>query len=199
MLSGMPKTMASFMEIPEQPIRVNEEIVLRLISIDDAKSIFETIDSQRDYLGRWLPFVGYTDSIDDSVAFINSVLQSPADRAELVFVIYFNDKFAGIVGFKDTDRLNRKTEIGYWLSQPYQKKGIVTQSVLKLVDFAFSKLDMNRVQIRCAVGNLPSKKIPQRLNFKLEGIERDGELLSSGDFTDLEVYSMLKKEFKHTS
>jgi len=55
---------------------------------------------------------------------------------------------------------------------------------------------MNRIQIKCASGNIPSKKIPQRLGFSLEGIERDGELLSDGKFTDLEVYSMLKKDFR---
>ena len=172
MQSGMPPIMNSNMNSDKQIIQVNKETQLRLISIDDAKSIFETIDSQREYLGRWLPFVGYTDSIDDSIAFISSVLQTPADRAEQVFVIYQNDKFAGVVGFKDTDRLNRKTEIGYWLSQPFQKKGIITQSVQKLVEYAFNKLEMNRIQIRCAVGNEPSKRIPQRLNFKFEEIGR---------------------------
>ena len=195
MQSGMPPIMNSNMNSDKQIIQVNKETQLRLISIDDAKSIFETIDSQREYLGRWLPFVGYTDSIDDSIAFISSVLQTPADRAEQVFVIYQNDKFAGVVGFKDTDRLNRKTEIGYWLSQPFQKKGIITQSVQKLVEYAFNKLEMNRIQIRCAVGNEPSKRIPQRLNFKFEGVEREGELLLSGEFTNLEVYSLLKSDF----
>ena len=110
MQSGMPPIMSSNMNSDKQIIQVNKETQLRLISIDDAKSIFETIDSQREYLGRWLPFVGYTDSIDDSIAFISSVLQTPADRAEQVFVIYQNDKFAGIVGFKDTDRRNKKRD-----------------------------------------------------------------------------------------
>ncbi len=32
------------------------------------------------------------------------------------------------------------------------------------------------------------------IGFKLEGIERDGELLTGGKFTDLEVYSKLKNE-----
>ena len=80
MQSGMPPIMNSNMNSDKQIIQVNKETQLRLISIDDAKSIFETIDSQREYLGRWLPFVGYTDSIDDSIAFISSVL----DRKSVV-------------------------------------------------------------------------------------------------------------------
>lgn len=53
---------------------------------------------------------------------------------------------------------------------------------------------MNRIQIKCAVGNRPSNAIPLRLGFKFEGIEREGELLASGYYADINVYSILKKE-----
>ena len=75
-----------------------------------------------------------------------------------------------------------------------QKKGIITQSMRALVDFAFDELEMNRVQVKCAVANYASKNIPQRLGFQKEGIERDGELLTDGKFTNLEIYSLLKKD-----
>jgi ribosomal-protein-serine acetyltransferase len=90
--------------------------------------------------------------------------------------------------------VNRKTEIGYWLSEKFQGQGLVTKSVSELCHFAFQKLDMNRVQIKCAVGNTPSANIPKRLNFTFEGIERQGELLIGNIFTDLEIYSKLKGE-----
>ena len=38
-------------------IEVDKEIKLTQLEQSDAKDIFETIDSQREYLGRWLPFV----------------------------------------------------------------------------------------------------------------------------------------------
>lgn len=90
--------------------------------------------------------------------------------------------------------LNKKTEIGYWLSEGFQKQGIVTKAVEKLCEYALNKLDINRVQIKCAVGNVASKNVPIRLGFKLEGIERQGELLSGNVFTDLEIYSKLKHD-----
>jgi ribosomal-protein-serine acetyltransferase len=70
----------------------------------------------------------------------------------------------------------------------------VTRSVERLCDFAFNELGINRIQIKCAVGNSASSNIPKRLGFIFEGIEREGELLSNGFFTDLEVYSKLKHE-----
>lgn len=60
--------------------------------------------------------------------------------------------------------------------------------------FAFGELDINRIQIKCAVGNISGKKIPRRLGFTPEGIERDGELLSNGKFTDIEVYGKLRND-----
>jgi ribosomal-protein-serine acetyltransferase len=177
-------------------IAVNQDIKLKQVSYSDAKDIFETINTQREYLGQWLPFVTYTKSIEDSVTFIQSIVDSPPERFELVFVINYKDKFAGIIGFKDTDWVNSKTEIGYWLSKPFQGKGIITQSVKCLVEYAFSNLGINRIQIKCAAGNLPSKRVPQRLNFHFEGIERDGELLANGEFTNLEVYSVLRAELE---
>jgi len=53
------------------------------------------------------------------------------------------------------------------------------------MEFAFNDLDISRIQIKCATGNISSKNISRRLEFKLEGIEWDGELLAGGKFTDI--------------
>jgi len=164
-------------------IQVTESIVLREILLSDSTEIFKTIDNQRQYLGQWLPFVAFTKIEADTFRFIQSTMEASADKREYVFIIFHDGCFAGVIGFKDTDRLNQRTEIGYWLA------------VKKLCQFAYEELGINRIQIKCAVGNFPSKKVPRRLNFQLEGVERDGELLSDGQFTDLEVYSLLKSEF----
>lgn len=175
-------------------IEVDKEIKLTQLALSDAKDIFETIDSQRDYLGKWLPFVAYTREISDSEQFVSSVVNAPEERFEYLFAIRKKEQFVGLIGFKDTDRLNSKTEIGYWLSEKFQKQGIITKSVDRLCDFAFHQLGINRIQIKCAVGNKLSSNIPKRLGFKMEGIERQGELLTGGVYTDLEVYSKLKSE-----
>ena len=113
------------------------------------------------------------------------------------FSIYYKEQFVGLVGYKDTDNLNKKLEIGYWLSQYAQGKGIMMQSVEKLIEFAFQEMDMNRIQIKVAVGNRKSRRIPEKLGFQSEGIERDGELLVDGVYTDIIVYSLLKREYQN--
>ena len=176
-------------------IYVDNDIELNLLNQSDSLDIFKTIDSQREYLGKWLPFVEFTKEISDTASFVDSVINTPEEKFEHVFSIRKSGEFVGLIGFKDTDRLNKKTEIGYWLSEKYQKQGIVTRSVSALCRFAFNELGMNRVQIKCAVGNFASINVPKRLDFKFEGVERQGELLTNGFYTDLEIYSILKQEF----
>lgn len=175
-------------------LAVSDQITLKAVGLDDVDDIFRTIDTQRDYLGEWLPFVTLTQSVDFTRSFIESLLETPYEVREHTFVMLYEGVFAGLVGFRDTDRANRKTEIGYWLSEPFQHKGIVTQAVRSLLTFAFGELAINRVQIRCAVGNTPSRSIPLHLGFQFEGVERAGELFPDGQYRDLEVYSMLKDE-----
>jgi ribosomal-protein-serine acetyltransferase len=178
-----------------ETLKVNEEVLLKPLELSDAADIFTTIDSQREYLRRWLPFVDFTQAVEDSEQYIRSVIEAPEERRDLVLTIRYRGRFAGLVGFKDTDRSNRKTEIGYWLAEECQGKGIVTESVRALVSHAFAEMNMNRIQIKCAIGNSRSKNIPKRLGFTFEGVERDGEQLVGGVLTDIEVYSLLRREF----
>ena len=176
-------------------LTVNAAISLKEIDLSDANVIFVTIDSQREYLRKWLPFIDNTKEVTDTRRFIKAMMDTPEKTKEFTFVIHFEGEFAGLIGTKDTDKANKRTEIGYWLSEKFQKKGIITQSVLRLMQFLFDDLGMNRIQIKCATGNFSSKKIPQRLGFCHEGIERDGELLINDKFTDLDLFSMLKRDF----
>jgi len=176
-------------------LKVDEAIELKQLEQSDSADIFETIDSQRAYLGTWLPFVEWTKEIADTEQFVSSVVKAPEDSFEYVFAIKKQGIFVGLAGFKDTDRLNKKTEIGYWLSERYQKQGIATKSVDRLCRFAFNEQNMNRVQIKCALGNTPSINIPERLGFAFEGVERQGELLAGNVFTDLAIYSKLKRDY----
>lgn len=175
-------------------IRVDTEIELKQLEQSDSIDIFNTINNQRDYLGKWLPFVAFTKKISDTEQFVDTVINATEDKFEYVFAIRKRNEFAGFIGFKDTDKQNKKTEIGYWLSEKYQKQGIVTKSVDKLCDFAFNKQEINRIQIKCAVENISSKNIPKKLGFKFEGVERQGELLTGNYYTDLEIYSKLKSD-----
>lgn len=177
-------------------LTVNSDIKLKNIELNDAKVLFDTVDANRRHLRVWLPFIDYVTKVEDEENFIKILLTPNDVWGEDVFLIYYKNEFAGLISlkFNRLDRPNKKTEIGYWLAEAFQGKGIMTECCRRLIDYAFTELDINRVQIKIASGNLPSIKVAERLNLKFEGVERDGELLING-FTDLNVYSILKREW----
>lgn len=170
---------------------IDQDYSLRQLEIDDAQALFDILDSQREQMRVWLPFVDHTHQAEN----IRIAFASFATPPNMQFSIRNGKEIIGLIGFKDTDTVNKKTEIGYWLSFDHQGKGIMTQAVRKLLSYAFHDMQMNRVTIRAAVENHKSRSIPERLGFKQEGVERDGELLVDNVYTDIAVYSMLQKEY----
>ncbi|MCL1822246.1 MAG: GNAT family N-acetyltransferase [Prolixibacteraceae bacterium] len=173
---------------------VDDDIYLEKILMRHAPVVFDAIDRSREYLRVWLPFIDYTNKQKDTEDFINATLKLSKENGDDTYTIWHKGDFAGLIGYKDSDPINRKTEIGYWLVENMQRKGIMIRSVKKLTDFAFRNMNRNRVQIKVAVGNLKSAAIPLKLGFTFEGIERESERHSHRYF-DIQVYSLLKREW----
>jgi ribosomal-protein-serine acetyltransferase len=53
---------------------------------------------------------------------------------------------------------------------------------------------MNRIEIRCAPDNAPSRAVPERLGFTEEGLHRQ-VLAIHGGFQDLIMYAMLARDW----
>lgn len=173
---------------------ISDELYLREATPQDAAPLYQIIDSQRPYLRQWLPFIDASNSVSVTELYLHSVT-SPHNTRDLLFVMVYHKELVGLIGFKEMDSYNRKSEIGYWLSEMHQGKGIVTRSCEALIQYAFEQLNMNRIQIKVGVGNYKSSSIPKNLKFEFEGLQRDGELLN-GKFHDLEIYSLLRKDWQ---
>jgi ribosomal-protein-serine acetyltransferase len=180
-----------------EKLTINDNQFLEKLSISHVEGLFNAINQNRKFLRKWLPFVDFTNKVADTERFVRSILEKPVDKRDEVYVIWYKYEFAGLIGFKDADRINDKIEIGYWLTEKMTGKGIATLAVHKMVNLAFRNMDMNRVQIRCGVGNVKSSAIPRRLGFSFEGIERSGER-HNHTYIDLEVFSLLKNEWAET-
>lgn len=166
---------------------------LRPIHPDDAQGIFDSIDTQREHLGRWLPFVASTLHVGQTQQVVAKML---ADTENPVFTLRAEGVFAGLIGFKSADPMHHTIEIGYWLREEHQGRGVMTAAVRALCEQAFSTMDMMCIEIRCATGNLPSNAIPRRLDFRLDRIELRGEQLSNGEWVDLNVYILNKTKMQ---
>jgi len=114
---------------------------------------------------------------------------------DIVFVIESNDEIVGLIGFQSINMYRRKAELGYWISPEHENRGIMSRAVADLLKVGFMEYKFNRIEIKCAVENKKSSAIALKFGFTLEGIERDGELLSDGKYADMAVYSLLLREY----
>ncbi|HNZ67921.1 MAG: GNAT family N-acetyltransferase [Prolixibacteraceae bacterium] len=173
---------------------VDDDLHLEELKLSHSAMIYETIWENRTFLRRWLPFVDQTRTQEDTRRYVSSILSESEKKQNEVFTIWYKGEFAGLAGYKEMDYVNRKAEIGYWMAERMQGKGIMTRTVRKMIDYGFRNLNFNRIQIKVAVGNAKSAAIPQRLGLVMEGVERDGEYHSDRYF-NLEIYSILRKEW----
>ena len=175
-------------------VKVDEEINLCYPDIDMAPELFETIDRQRNYLKKWLIWIDDTQSVEDSKKFLKMARVFNQGGQRFSTIIFYRGKIAGVIGFVKLDKLNKKGEIGYWLSEDLQGKGIITKSCKSLISFGFQKMELNRIEILLARQNAKSEAIAVRLGFKHEGTLRQSRIIN-GQFYDSEIYGLLKKDW----
>lgn len=173
---------------------VRPGLEIRLFEERHAPAVFALVNQERAYLRRWLPWVDTTETADDTLAFIRSSLQHFAAGDGIASGIWYEDRFAGSIGMHNVSKLFRKAEIGYWVAESFQGKGIVTDCCRVLVGHMFGELDLNRAEIHCAVSNTRSAAVARRLGFQLEGTLREANL-AAGRFHDMHVFGMLQKEW----
>lgn len=139
---------------------VDDDLHLEELKLSHSAMIYETIWENRTFLRRWLPFVDQTRTQEDTRRYVSSILSESEKKQNEVFTIWYKGEFAGLAGYKEMDYVNRKAEIGYWMAERMQGKGIMTRTVRKMIDYGFRNLNFNRIQIKVAVGN--AKAPPSR-------------------------------------
>ncbi|WP_457667755.1 GNAT family N-acetyltransferase [Thiolapillus sp.] len=159
---------------------IDEELHLVFLEEALAAPVFELIDANREYLGRWLPWVPDTRSVADVQMFIQRSITGFSNMSGLVCAIEYRGEIVGIISYNKISRKLKKVEIGYWLAENRQGQGIMTRCCHRLIDHAFVSMDMEKVEIRVAVDNQPSRRLCERLGMTLEGIISNAERLSQG-------------------
>lgn len=172
-------------------IKIDQITAIELINENHAHSIFTLVDCNRAYLREWLPFVDKMQTPEFAENFVKGTMQRNKEGVEYAFVIVLNEQVIGRVGVYKIDTQNKIGEIGYWIARDFQGKGIITKACQVIIDFCFSELLLNRIEIKCGTQNFKSQSIPEKLKFTKEGVMRQAELLYD-KFIDINLYSLIK-------
>ncbi|NRD79808.1 GNAT family N-acetyltransferase [Bacillus sp. BRMEA1] len=173
---------------------VDEEILIELLQQHQKNELYELIDTNRNYHRKWLLWVDKRNSPEDFEPIIPIWIRNYAVNNGFDAGIRYKGKLVGMIGLHYINWKNNSTNIGYFLSEDAQGKGIITRSLTALLTYLFGKLNINKVEIQCALGNQKSIAIPERLGFVKEGIKRDGQWLYD-HYEDVVTYSLLSKEW----
>lgn len=168
---------------------------MRALEDADAEELFELIDVNRAYLAHWMPFVGQTRGVADSLAFIRAARRQAQENRGMQLALIQDRKIIGVAGFHAIDWSRRSTSIGYWLAANRQGSGTMTAAVSALLDHAFDRWELTRVEIRAGVLNTRSRAIPQRLGFREEGVLRSAERIGTR-VIDHVVYVMTARDWR---
>lgn len=173
---------------------IDDRLLLRVLEPSEGPELYRVVEANREHLREWLPWVDHTRQEAHSRQFIERLHAAFGERQAAHYGMFADGELVGMVGFHAFDWSNRVTSLGYWLAAAACGRGWMRRAVAGCIDHAF-ELGMNRVSIRCAVGNRRSRRIPENLGFTFEGIQRQAECLN-GRFVDLEVHSVLAAEWR---
>ncbi|HET9248715.1 MAG TPA: GNAT family protein [Actinomycetota bacterium] len=173
------------------PADLGEGAVLRRLTMADLEEIWAVVQAERPRLAPWMPWVDGTLTIEDQARWLESVVHDASTLDGCG--VFVDGRYVGGAGLR-WDPFRVRGEIGYWIAESHEGRGLVTRAVRALLEVGFGDLGLHRIEIRAGVDNRRSRAIPERLGFVREGIERGGERGSNG-FYDLVVYAILEDEW----
>jgi ribosomal-protein-serine acetyltransferase len=169
------------------------DLVLRTLDSRDVSALFTIIDADRERLGRFLPWVEETRTEGDTLRFIDDAADERRRRRSLVLGIVVDGALRGTIGLHYVDWFDRSAEIGYWIASPLEGRGYVTRATQQLLGLAFGAAGLHRLVIRCAIDNARSRRVAERLGFRVEGLLREAQWVS-GRFVDQHLLSLLRTD-----
>jgi len=109
----------------------------------------------------------------------------------LSLAITIEDEVVGGIGVMAKDDVYVRTaEVGYWLSEDYWGRGIATEAVALVVEYAFGQLKLARLEAGVFAWNPASARVLEKNGFTLEATLKD-RIFKDGQLTDELLYARL--------
>jgi ribosomal-protein-serine acetyltransferase len=167
---------------------VDGDLTLRPRDPGDAVEMYAIVERHRADLRRWLTWVDATHTSTDVRRYAQYAHAQFERHSAFDYSIRENDKLVGAIGLHSLEWENRSAQMGYWLSPEARGRGIVTRAAAALTSYAFGRLDLHRVEIRCVVDNRSSRAVAERLGYAFEGVLTEAYCLH-GEFRDIALYA----------
>jgi len=169
-------------------------ISLRPISEADVDA-FYTVYSNPEVMRYWsTPPLPNRDAASRQIADIHEGFK----RHELLkwaIALRNSDMLIGTATLFHPDFSNRRSEIGYALGRAHWGNGYMQEALKAVIDFAFEKLELHRIEADVDPRNTASIRTLERLGFQREGYLRERWQVN-GEIQDALFFGLLRPEWK---
>ncbi|WP_144510628.1 GNAT family N-acetyltransferase [Bacillus sp. FJAT-22090] len=172
-----------------------ERLIIRAPKVEDAEVLWKAITASNDALKEWMPWAQAKQTLEQTVSNLRQAVADFITRKDLRLHLFLKEtgEFVGSSGLHRIDWNVRKFEIGYWIDTKFEGKGLMTEAVERITQFAFEDLQANRVEIRCDSENVRSRSVATRLAYTLEGTLHHDSLAADGKtLRDTCIYAKTK-------
>jgi [ribosomal protein S5]-alanine N-acetyltransferase len=170
-------------------------LVFREVSTDDLSNVHQLHSlPETDEFNT----LGIPKSIQDTEIIISDwlALQNAKPQTSYVFCLDLVDtkQFIGLIALNIGKPKYRSAEVWYKIDSKYWGKGYATEALTTLLDFSFNVLKLHRIEAGCAVENIASIKVLEKVGMTKEGMKRK-KLPIRGDWKDNYFYAILDEDF----
>ena len=166
------------------------KIELRKWRPSDARDLAAAL-SNRAVLNNLRDGLPYPYTELDAAAYITAMLSSDANST-FAFAITVDDRAVGSIGaFRQGNIHSRTAELGYYLSEAYWGRGIMTEAVKQICGRIFANTDILRIYAEPFSYNTGSRRALEKAGFRYEGLMRCNAV-KNGKTVDMCLYSLTR-------
>jgi RimJ/RimL family protein N-acetyltransferase len=117
------------------------------------------------------------------------------DNKKYTFTIELNkeEEFIGLIGINLGKEKYKNAEVWFKIHYNYWNKGYATESLKKIIDFGFKNLNLHRIEAGCAIENIGSINVLEKVGMFREAHTRKLLPLKSG-WSDNYGYAILSTD-----
>ncbi|MGE0569402.1 MAG: GNAT family N-acetyltransferase [Bacteroidia bacterium] len=119
-------------------------------------------------------------------------IEMAKNKPKHLFAIEINNEAVGGIGIHLLeDIMQKNAELGYWLSEDYWGKGIITEAIRQIIPIAFKENGIRRLFARPFGTNKASQRVLEKAGFKFE-CKFEKTIFKNGEYIDELFYSVIK-------
>ncbi|WP_247234250.1 GNAT family N-acetyltransferase [Telluribacter sp. SYSU D00476] len=179
----------------EEILLENTVALLKPIRETDVENLVEVATRDQDLL-QFSPSPIYSPELLKK--YIDKAIEDRHKQLRYAFCVFDKTRnaYAGSTSFLNISNADDRLEIGStWYGKEFQRTGLNRNCKYLLLEFAFDKLNAERVEFKTDERNLASRQAIERIGGQFEGILRRHTLMHDGFRRNTVYYSILKSEW----